>query len=231
MQSNDPIWRAAWQKSQQKPEQPVKAGAAGLRPYELWFDLLGFLCTVAVAVGQQWSAVDVAWGLWLSSLVLGGVFLLLAHSIVPGQDGRRRLVLSILNIGSAAMLFAFFGAFHIGHAIALNTFFPLADIRRIDSFFDAGVFLFGVALAAYWPVLLSSAVSRIPHFVDSLYALPAQTAPGLFFKGVIRMHLFIVLLGMIAWWEAAPRLTLYLLLLFFFFPFERVGQALRARQP
>jgi hypothetical protein len=228
MQSNEPVLRP----TASSVTLGASSSAAGstvalLRRNELWGDLLGFAFTVAVAFYQSWNTTDLAWGLWLCSLVLGGIYLFIIQFTGAGKLGYRVLHLSFFNFVWAGFTFAHFVVFHILHGIALNTFFPLVSVRSIDSLIEVGQLFFTSALTLYWPVLLSSGISRISLYADAFQTIPNQANTNLLiYKNVIRMHFFIVLSGMIAWWDAAPRVTLYLLLFFFFFPVEKVWRVL-----
>lgn len=54
-------------------------------------DLLMFAATIAVAVWQEWTAKDIIWGLWISSLLLGysyivaGALSIYVHGNLPGN--------------------------------------------------------------------------------------------------------------------------------------------------
>lgn len=113
-------------------------------------DFAAFLAGLGIAYVLQWQTTDLVWSLWLCSLVLG--YLTLLSAILAGaftgirgarQPGVDRAVLLplLLAIGGGGLFFlAFFsfhfGAFHAGHSVFLNSFFPI-DGMPDDGFGEA----------------------------------------------------------------------------------------------
>ena len=120
----------------------------------LWFQvflgLFSFLLMLLTAVAQGWTATEMVWSLWISSLVLGYSFIITAilAMFFGGQEaglvGRiassaGSSALGLRLIGALFML-AFFSFhflfFHFVHSIFLNQFFPLV---RSDVFDGMGI--------------------------------------------------------------------------------------------
>lgn len=156
--------------------------AAAERP--LWSrvlpDFLAFGIGLGVAWGLDWRTTDLVWSLWLCSLVLGYLTLLAAvgrlgasvfratrgAGLSPGQRGAGRFG----AIVSAVFLFAFFSlhfcAFHAGHSVFLQQFFPLAGLPR-DGFGDAfmnppllWLLVFDHLLVPYGPFLIAAIIAE-----------------------------------------------------------------------
>lgn len=199
-----------------------------------WSDLLAFVMTILVAVYEQWSAADLVWSLWLSSLLLGYIYILL--TIIKGtasQNSSRTLR------GSPIFTLIFFSVhflfFHFIHGLFLTQFFPMSPVTQtylraslpntpwnglhmMDSLnFPAMVWN---ALVLYWPFALISAFSRFDHYHEAL----SIAKPDLFFpyRRVIRMHLMIILLSFL-WTAGLSGYGLYLVLIFYFFPFKSLS--------
>ncbi|RDE25209.1 hypothetical protein DV711_06550 [Motiliproteus coralliicola] len=128
----------------------MRAAPAGTLVQRTRLDLVAFLVGLGIAYAMQWQTRDLVWSLWLCSLVLG--YLTLLSAILAGavavirgasQPGVNRGVLLplLLAIGGGGLFFlAFFsfhfGAFHAGHSVFLNSFFPIEGMPD-DGFGDA----------------------------------------------------------------------------------------------
>jgi len=211
---------------------------------ELVYDLLLFAFTVVLAAWQRWSATDLIWGLWISSLVVGYSFIVtaLASAVVrarrevkaekprplPGMPG------PIASIVTAAVgnlfLLGFFSVhflgFHTVHAMFLNEFFPL-DRARLDSFMGPARVLpaaIGLTLARYWPFVLAGALSRLSEYRSAFGRNPS---PLLLFRpylNVVRMHVLIFVFAFLHM-LGLESLALYPVLVFYFFPLGQIFPA------
>ena len=94
----------------------------------LLVDMTMFAATIALAVLQEWTAKDIVWGLWISSLLLGysyivtGALSIYVHGKLPGDanngkpyslgggKGTARVPPIFMNIPVAVICFMFLGA-------------------------------------------------------------------------------------------------------------------------
>lgn len=145
-----------------------------LRWSSAWPDALGFALGLGVARIAGWTATDLVWSLWLSSLVVG--YATIVWIIVrPGADiargawrhralaakvitEHRRGALvgaSILLVGGLFMLAFFtihFGGFHYVHSQFLNAFFPI-DGTAAGRGGTAGLSTYLEVAERYWQFL------------------------------------------------------------------------------
>lgn len=112
-------------------------------------DLLAFSLGLLCAWYLDWNTTDLVWSLWLSSLVLGyltiisimaaGVLLATHVAKNTAIPENKSSTVKGVGIGVGLFLFVFFTfhfcGFHAGHAVFLNTFFPLEGIEK--NTFDA----------------------------------------------------------------------------------------------
>ena len=113
-------------------------------------DILAFAIGLAAAYYLKWEATDLVWSLWLGSLVLGYLTLMSAlaggayigsHAIAHKDFKKgRRMPAIFMAIATGVFLLGFFsihfGAFHVGHSVFLQQFFPIAGVPD-DGFGDA----------------------------------------------------------------------------------------------
>jgi len=204
---------------------------------ELTFDLAGFGLTVVLALRQNWSATDLVWGLWISSLLLG--FLYFFFAIGGTLDSPMGMEINSLGRNPLAWFVAIFmlaffsfhfGFFHAGHSVFLYEFFPLEGVKSISDDFGVLSFfrlIFDV-LWLYWPIVVLSAFPMITPFLDAYY-YPSATLDlmGRPYANVIRMHIMILLLGFLSIGAGIDGFALYIILIFFFFPLEKIYAVLR----
>lgn len=136
----------------------------------------------------------------------------------------------------AAFLIGFFsihfGGFHFVHGLFLNNFFPLVPEPpfgkdMVDTAFNMGDVAL-TAMAAYWPFVVFSAVSRAD---DYLKAFRASGGPNMMmpYANVIRMHLMIfVFAGLHI--AGLQNYAVYPILVFYFFPIKELFQLLGFRK-
>ena len=123
---------------------------------EIGLRLLNFLLVLALAYVLEWSARDLAWGIWASSLSYGTVYGLLIVFCNPeeadaeGGPGR--------TVGIAAFLVLVIGLFHLFQGIVIETLFPLTN----EGGQREPLLLFPLrAFSAYWPIVAGAFLSRI----------------------------------------------------------------------
>lgn len=221
----------------------LKFSAGRLEPF---LDLLAFVTTVIIATRQQWSVTDMVWSFWLSSLVLGYVYLLLT-TLIPQRsaaDDGVRFTFNPFKALPKVVFFSFhFLFFHFVHGIFLSSFFPMVglwgdvlpmrlpggfspDFSAMRTIMDQGplngfLFLLSEALRRYWPFLLTSSISHIQSYAAALQTSDVDTS--LPYQRVMRMHFFIILFAFLAM-AGFQHVALYLLLVFYFFPLESLRQ-------
>jgi hypothetical protein len=119
--------------------------------------------------------------------------------------------------------------FHAIHSLFLNGFFPLVpkdpfnlNLPQMLEYFKT---LFITAISRYWVFVVISALSGIGSFIN---AFEARTTNMLFrpYVNVIRMHVMIIVFGLLG--EAkVVAYALFPLLFFYFFPFRSGIKLLR----
>jgi hypothetical protein len=219
-------------------------------------DVLLFAVTLAFAVHLEWSAHDLVWGLWASSLLTGALFMLAAvvrmfrlpdigvafPDATPSPLTRvpwvRIPVLAFFAVFTTAFFAAHYSIFHFVHGIFLNGYLPLTGEAVFGTTPEQTLAWFGglvaTAFTAYWPVAVAAALTRRRRLIQA-----ATPQPGLEekdqldllepYKNVFRMHVFLILLGVLGGMEV-DEMVLYLALFLFFFPLEEVVRMVRRRK-
>lgn len=215
----------------------------------LWFQvflgLFSFLMTFILASAQRWEVTDLVWSLWISSLMLGYSYLLIGivsmtlHSayglpttnklqkvseLLQPSEGVRwtiAIVGGVFTIGFFSVHFLFF---HYIHSVFLNLFFPIYGSGS-SAGFPPFLPVIGLCLKRYWPVILLSAATQLPNFIHV-----AQTTNSNFismpYRNVIKMHISIFVFAGLSFANISS-LTLYYLLILYYFPYEGLFQFLR----
>jgi hypothetical protein len=202
-----------------------------LQPADYALDLLAFAGTVALAIGFRWQARDLIWSLWISSLSFGFVWMLTAYlCALVCVPGKAKLAAAVGGLFLMAFFTFHFGMFHFVHGAFLIEFFPLNPEK--SGGMPSLLTLARPALAAYWPFVLMTLVSRARDL--PWRQLPGDQGKGLFqpYLNVIRMHLLIFVFAGLQLAHLS-NLALFPILLFYFFPwriFNRERQALAAEQ-
>lgn len=151
-------------------------------------DLLAFAFGLGLAYFMKWETTDLVWSLWLCSLVLGYLTLLSAlgggavvwlRAISHPQFARKKRT-SAIFFGLATGLFILgffslhFGAFHAGHSVFLQEFFPidgLPDDGFGDAFMNPPLLWIGVfqhLIAPYGLFLIPAIVAERQHVFKPL---------------------------------------------------------------
>lgn len=190
---------------------------------ELARDLIAFIGTVLAVSLFDWKAKDIIWGLWICSLTFGYttiVVTIFAPAFRAGGGGGVAMAFGGLFL--LAFFTVHFGMFHFVHGVFLNSFFPL--VGEVSGF-PSPLVLIGGALAAYWPLVLATFISRfsdLPFNGDNVIGSKGRSGGDAFMKpyaNVIRMHLLIfVFAGLHA--ANMADLAIYPVLLFYFFPWS-----------
>lgn len=210
----------------------------------LWFQvflgLFSFLIMLLMAVAQDWTATEIVWSLWISSLVLGYSFIVTAILAMffgsqetgpVGQIssflGRDSLLLRLIGALFMMGFFSFhFLFFHFVHSIFLNQFFPLA---RSDVFDGMGLRYFSniiaICIRRYWPFILTSAISQSGKYIRAFQQVGSSLL-SMPYKNVVRMHLSIFVFAFLHI-AGAPSVALYFVLIVYFFPLHGLWEFLR----
>ncbi|PKO13104.1 MAG: hypothetical protein CVU39_20900 [Chloroflexi bacterium HGW-Chloroflexi-10] len=205
--------------------------------------LLSFLLTLILADAQQWNATDLVWSLWISSLVLGFLYLFssiagnMLSSAVSKSDAVSDRVMSAMGageglrragivVGGLFMLVFFsihFGMFHFVHSVFLNMFFPLVEEQ--NSAFPNVFQFIQICLVRYWPIVLFSGVTQLSNFLNVINA-PNRNDLSMPYKNVIKMHISIFVFAGLSG-AGMSNFALPYLLILYFFPFGALFQLLK----
>ncbi|NHK27567.1 hypothetical protein FF098_006595 [Parvularcula flava] len=189
-----------------------------------------FAITVLIAWLQDWRAADIAWSMWISSLVTGYAWIVVTimtsgHQIlhsdgfggkVPGSVEVHPPASAMIILGVFLLVFftIHFGGFHFGHAQFLKMFFP---VEGIDDDTDFKTIIL-TSLALYWPFVTITMAERS-------MALYKATEEGKTFNlfapylAVVKNHVMIIFIGFTSLLIKQEQ-VLWLLLAFYFFPYE-----------
>lgn len=155
----------------------------------LAMDGLAFLMTVACVILLDWQVRDVIWGLWTCSLCVGYTFIVtvIVASVVHARGSKR-----FARIATGVFLLGFFtvhfGMFHFVHSVFLNVFFPLVpEGRGFPDFFA----MLSTALGSYWPLVLTTFISRFSDFPFQGMDLKSGDVIKSPYVNVVRMHILI----------------------------------------
>lgn len=201
-------------------EQAVKRRVEAKK--ELLRDLIAFVGTVAAVVFFEWKAKDVIWGLWVCSLTFGYTTIVVTIFAPAARvGGGAGAAMALGGLFLLAFFTVHFGMFHFVHGVFLNSFFPLIGEGRG---FPNGFALLGASLAAYWPMVVATFLSRYTDLPLKGGESPFKggKAGGAMMKpyaNVIRMHLLIfVFAGLHA--ANMSDYAIYPVLLLYFFPWS-----------
>jgi len=206
-------------------------------------EVIGSFALGALAIYlNHWTVEDLVWGIWISSLIVGLIFLYTNFWAIPFQvlqssgealPKARRLAASIV----VAVLFSLFytlhfGGFHLGHAMFLSSFFPLERDGVVLNLFSAQsdaelinslkVF-FKALLEIFWPlILLNFWLSRETIFGRSTPNTPGKStkniSPMSVYVTVAKMHVLIFAMVGLKNANVVNVSIAYIVLFFFFFP-------------
>lgn len=211
-------------------------------------ELLLFGATAATAYILDWSARDLVWGLWISSLTVGCSFILVTvlKAIITcdtsglSDKGKARMhepvpectfLRFLCTLPQAVFLLGFFtvhfGLFHLAHGSILNDFFQLVDpaIFGLKGKAPADERLvreiLGTAVVRYWPFIALSALSKSKEYRAAFFGRPDAMAMFTPYVNVIKMHIMIFVLAFMNK-LGLDRMALYPLLIMYYFPMGEV---------
>jgi hypothetical protein len=171
--------------------------------------LASFAATVALAAWQDWNAAEIAWSMWLASLV-GGYSLVLVRVLrhAPERTGvaRRVVLLAFFSIH--------FLGFHFIHAQVLGSLLPLDQAET-----RGGVPLLA-CLKLFWPFLIITALRFGPRLLAG-WRERGRLRVLEPYRAVARNHLAI-LAAALAGSILGDSPVLYAILVVYFFPFGEI---------
>jgi hypothetical protein len=183
--------------------------------------LLSFISVLGLALVLEWSAPDLAWGIWASSLSYGLVYGLLIIFCNPeeadaeGSFGRK--------VGISTFLVFVFSLFHLYQGMVLEMIFPLTNEggqREPLALFPLRAF------GAYWPVVAGAFLSRTFELQaatqpsDDPHRLLAPFRQIAVMQVLVFVFLFLAAAGVI-------RFAVYAILVFFYLPDDLLRAAVR----
>lgn len=164
-------------------------------------DILAFAVGLGAAYFLKWETRDLVWSLWLCSLVLGYLTLLGAlaggayigfHAITHKDFKKgKRMTAAFMGIAAGVLFVGFFslhfGAFHAGHSVFLQKFFPIAGMPA-DGFGDAFMnppllwtLVFQHLMAPYGLFLIPAIIAERQHvfmpLIKAVKAVRTDMAP------------------------------------------------------
>ena len=178
-----------------------------------------FIFTLGLAHFENWHAHDVAWSMWITSLITGLLFIYI--SILAGNTNFNKKGSSSKSASSGvfiALFFTFhFGFFHFVHSQFMISFFPLEGISSTNNFID----IVASTTTLYYGFILIGIARMLPtifvHGTHNETELNMKTP----YNFVIRNHVMIILLGGLSHFIEAGYIV-YLVIIFYFFPFDVV---------
>jgi len=209
---------------------------------QLIISLFSFIVIFVLARVENWTAGNMVWSLWITSLITGFCYLfagLVSNSIGSGILSEDSLVnrlfqdsihsgikYGLLIIGILFQLVFFtvhFGLFHFVYSIFLSQFFPIMD-RSFERFPDF-LFFVNTSLKAYWPVILFTLFASIRKFQRILSQNEVDFTKRAYVN-VVKIHISIFLFAGVS----ATGIKEWMFLLIFviyFFPFSAVFEFLK----
>jgi len=209
---------------------------------QLVISLFSFIVIFILAMVENWTAGNMIWSLWITSLTTGYCYLLagivsnaFGNGILSDDGLINRLFqgsihsgikFGLLIIGILLQLVFFtvhFGLFHFVYSIFLSEFFPIMD-RSFEKFSDF-LFFITTSLKAYWPVILFTLFASIRKFQRILSQNEINFTKKAYIN-VIKIHLSIFLFAGLS----ATGINEWMFLLIFviyFFPFSAVFEFLK----
>jgi len=207
---------------------------------QLAIGLFSFLVIFILARVEKWTAADMVWSLWITSLTIGFGYLFagVISKALRGADESslmnrlfqdsipNGIKFGVLFIGMIFQLVFFtlhFGFFHFVYSIFLNDFFPIMD-RSFERFSDF-LFFTGISLKAYWPVILFTALASLRKFQRIVNQSEANFAKSAYIN-VIKIHVSIFLFAGLSTTEMQAWM-LAVVFVVYFFPFGAIFEFLK----
>jgi hypothetical protein len=212
---------------------------------QLIISLFSFVVIFILARVENWTAGNMVWSLWITSLITGYGYLIagiisnsFGNAILSEENLVNRLFQGSVHAGIKYGLLIFgllfqlgfftvhFGLFHFVYSIFLSQFFPIMD-RSFERFPDF-LFFVSTSFEAYWPVILFTLVASIRKFQRILSQNEVNFTKRAYVN-VIKIHLSIFLFAGLS----ATGINEWMFLLIFiiyFFPFSAVFEFLKTQK-
>jgi hypothetical protein len=209
---------------------------------QLIISLFSFIVIFIFARVEHWTAGNMVWSLWITSLITGYCYLIagiVSHALgseILSEDSlvnrlfqgsiHSGIKYGLLIIGILFQLVFFtvhFGLFHFVYSIFLSEFFPIMD-RSFEKFTDL-LFFVSVSLQAYWPVILFTLFVSIRKFQRVLNQTEVNYTKRAYIN-VIKIHLSIFLFAGLST-TGINEWILPLIFVIYFFPFSAVFEFLK----
>jgi len=238
-----------------QPEKPMtlRGNLKTIKWYEneipMWLQLIisiiSFVVIFLLARNEKWTAGNMVWSLWISSLTIGYGYLItglvsegLTKKINLENGMGNRLFQGDGNFGMKATLliigflfqFAFFTVhfclFHFIYSIFLNEFFPLLG-RSFERFADFWYFI-STSFLNYWPVVLFTLFASLRKFqrISTQNEFDYQKKA---YANVIKIHLSIFLFAGFSF-TLVEEWVLPIILFIYFFPFTTFYEFFRSKR-
>ncbi len=209
---------------------------------QLIISLFSFVVIFILARVENWTAGNMVWSLWITSLITGYCYLLagivsnaLGNGILSEDSLVNRLFQGSIHSGIKYGLLLFgllfqlvfftvhFGLFHFVYSIFLSQFFPIMN-RSFERFPDF-LFFVSISFKTYWPVILFTLFASLRKFQRILSQNEVNFTKRAYVN-VIKIHLSIFLFAGLS----ATGINEWMFLLIFiiyFFPFSAVFEFLK----
>ena len=209
---------------------------------QLIISLFSFIVIFILARVENWTAGNMVWSLWITSLITGYCYLFagivsnafgngilsedsLVNRLFQGsiQTGLKYGLLIIGILFQLVFFTVHFGLFHFVYSIFLSEFFPIMG-RSFERFLDFPFFI-SASFKAYWPVILFTLFASIRKFQRILSQNEVDFTKRAYVN-VIKIHLSIFLFaGLSA--TGVNEWILPLIFVIYFFPFSAVFEFLK----
>jgi hypothetical protein len=198
-----------------------------------FWDLLGFLASLAIAWIFHWQAKDLVWSLWLSSLIAGilitiWIFIFRRENYSKLDDASFSLYRFIIVLSKGVCMFvvytAFFGGFLLVDSIFLNYFYPIESSNH--EIFLEWPFYFQV-IKNYWPFVLITIATEFKELKTLKNSKPFMMIKP--YLNIIRMHLLIFFIAGITLIKLNSFYVYAAASFLYFFPFFHVVHLFKSR--
>lgn len=193
------------------------------------------------AIKEQWSASQIIWQFWISSLLFGILFFIMAVIIQLRNEKQvwtewKKIKRKTLFITTAAMLLGiiFFVPvlfFHSLYALFLNHLFPILDWDPMGKHISMSVVfvqeIIVKCVSMYWIFLLGMFFSKVNDLIRFNRTGKAHILMDPF-KSVIQMHILILLFGLFSALKLSSN-VLYLVLILGFLQITDLIQWIKDR--
>ena len=197
-----------------------------------WPDALAFLVGLAAAWWAGWTAGDLVWSLWLSSLVVGYSLILwtIAQPAIeisrgawkdralaaqyPGSMAGLAVIVGLGVLFFVGFFTVHFGMFHYGHSQFLTWFFPIDTGEGVGRSIDVGMATYAEVMRRYWTFLPAAFLSERAAFLRK----PLSLEPGVSLAAAVASKSGKSRKAQSLMWEPYRNvMRLHMLIFFFFF--------------